>query len=167
MSCIVGHVDHAKDQVVGAVTHAACAIRDGYLWMGRKVEDLTRAIGLPEPIAKIVAASLWALPLTCAVTALSFVLPEIAFLIIVGLPVGLWQAGLGRKMDETIGMEHRQHLYTGIRDVAIIQMGLHTAAMAVTGNWYILLPIVTNLATAVQAGLIALKPTPKAPEPKV
>ncbi len=160
MSCIVSQLHYAKDTLVDTTNHAATSLRDSYLWMGRKVQDFTARF-LPEPVAKIVTLSLMALPITACLTAASFVLPEIAFLLVTGLPFGMWQAGFGRKMDEAIGMENRQAAFTGIRDAAIIQMGIHTAAMITTGNWFLLLPIVTNLATAVQTGLVAIRPTPQ------
>ncbi len=165
MSSILTHVQHATNSVVEHTNQALTSTRDTCIWMGRKVHDFTSRF-LPEPFAKIVALSLIALPLTACLTGLSFVLPEVAFLIVMGLPFGIWQTGLARKIDETVGMENRQAFLTGIRDASIIQIGIHTAAMITTGNWFILLPIVTNLATAVQTGLAAIKPTPPEKKPE-
>lgn len=134
----------AKDEVVHHAT-----------WAGRQVEQLAHD-HLPETAAKVVSTIIWALPYTVA----SLIAPSILFDIGSGLAIGLWNI-CPREIDEKIGKETRQNLYAGIRNAAIIRTGIEVVKMGITGNWFLLLPIISNIFLALQSNQIIGQDTPE------
>lgn len=140
------------EQVANTAAHS---ISYGYNWAGRKVEKLAHD-HLPETAAKVVASSLWALPYTVA----ALLAPEFVNDIATGLSLGLWQA-CPRKIDETIGKTTRQYAFTGLRNASIIRAGVDVVKMTLTGNWWLLLPIISNVFFALQSNAIIGQDTPE------
>lgn len=134
---------------------ASDSISYGYNWAGRKVEKLSYDL-LPQTAAKVVATSLWALPYTVA----ALLAPEFVNDIATGLALGLWQT-CPREIDETIGKTTRQYAFTGLRNASIIRAGVDVAKMAITGNWWLLLPIISNVFFALQSNAIIGQDTPE------
>lgn len=148
-----------------AANTAAETISTGYNWAGRRVEKLSYDL-LPQTAAKVVAASLWALPYTVA----ALLAPEFVNDIATGLSLGLWQT-CPREIDEAIGKETRQRAFTGLRNASIIRAGVGVVQMTLTGNWWLLLPIISNVFFALQSNAIISQDTPEKrfmqkPEPK-
>lgn len=140
---------------VEAAAMASEGISYGYNWAGRKVEKLA-SDHLPDTAAKVVASTIWALPYTVA----ALVVPEFVNDIATGLSIGLWQAA-GREIDEAIGKSTRQYAFTGLRNASIIRAGVDTVKMTVTGNWWLLLPIISNIFFALQSNAIIGQDTPE------
>jgi hypothetical protein len=137
-----------------AAKEAGKQVFNGYNWAGRRVEKLAYDT-LPETAAKVVASAVWALPYTAA----GLIAPSFVYDIAATITIGAWHVA-GRPIDESIGKEHRQHIYTGLRNASIIRIGICAASMAVTGNWHLLLPIIQHLFIAAQSNSIVLADTP-------
>ena len=144
--------------VASAAKEAGHQIYNGYNWAGRKVEKLAHDT-LPETAAKVVAATVWALPYTV----LGVIAPSFVYDVAATITIGAWHVA-GRPIDESIGQEHRQHIYTGLRNASIVRLTIQAVSMAVTGNWHLLLPIIQYLFIAAQSNSIAKANTP--PEKK-
>ncbi len=147
--------DKTASTCLSAAKQAGDAVLYGYTWAGRKVEKLA-SDALPETAAKVVASTVWAIPYTAVALAAPVFVSDIA----TGLALGLWQT-CPREIDEGMGKNHRQHAFTGLRNASIIRAGVDAVKLAVTGNWYLLLPIISNVFFALQTNAIIGMETPE------
>ena len=153
---IIKCFENVCNSVKDAAGAAGKSVLKGYIWCGRRVEDLTKKVGLPETVAKVISSAIWALPYT----ALALALPDNFHQGVGFLALSLWQFA-GKEIDDTMTKEHRQYAYIGLRNSSIIRVRIESATMAITGNWFMLLPIIFNLGLALQSHAVSNQETPE------
>ena len=145
----------AGSGIATGVHTAGKCVYTGYYFAGRKVEQFLHFV-LPERVAKIASTIVWALPYTVA----AVMVPATVNLIAMGAATSLWPH-FGYNIDASVGKEHRQYAYIGLRNASLILVGLDIVKWSATGNWHLLLPIIFNLGFALQANKISSEDTPE------
>ncbi|MCE5293923.1 MAG: hypothetical protein LLF94_04860 [Chlamydiales bacterium] len=131
-----------KEIAQAFVHEASTQVKKAFFWAGHKVEVLSK--DLPEPVKKIATSVYWALPYTAAL----LIIPPFYRSITVSLIIGLWTA-TGREIDETIGIENRRSLYTGIQNASLISIAIDVVRLIATKDVFLLGNIVAEAAFAI------------------